>query len=390
VDGGTLENYGYITGDGTVDATNSATISDRYEIDHWRGGSYAAAAAQASVYPMNEMSCNGIQTTINISDSSSFKGLVRVYAGSLYSQTRFELIGPNTKSSNALIRLSGGGTAQKTYSERDSRTTLTLNGGATFSSGSLELPTLGISISSSSCVFPLDGDIGLVLESGTYTVSEDYKMLPGSTVDVMDQANVEVASGKLLSVYSSFTDSYGSNKYPAGRAAAQLILHGGATLTVNGTIGGQVVAASDATTDKPAKVVLADGATLSATTTEVTTIESATLSSSVTNSQTITNALALYTADGAVSDVTPEAGATYYASDTKWATNPADLVETPEMTYLDGDLNKDGTVNIKDLNMLLDNYNKSGSDLDGDINNDGTVNIKDLNLLLDNYNKSAS
>jgi Dockerin type I domain len=56
-----------------------------------------------------------------------------------------------------------------------------------------------------------------------------------------------------------------------------------------------------------------------------------------------------------------------------------------------GDANLDGTVNITDLLVLLNNYNQTGKDWEqGDFNFDGTVNITDLLLLLNNYNDTAS
>jgi hypothetical protein len=54
---------------------------------------------------------------------------------------------------------------------------------------------------------------------------------------------------------------------------------------------------------------------------------------------------------------------------------------------LDGDANFDGGVNVLDLNMLLPNFNQSGTHwATGDFNGDGATNVLDLNLLLPNFN----
>ena len=56
-----------------------------------------------------------------------------------------------------------------------------------------------------------------------------------------------------------------------------------------------------------------------------------------------------------------------------------------------GDANLDGTVNGADLNIVLANYNKTGSIwYQGDFNYDGTVNGADLNIVLANYNQHLS
>ena len=59
-------------------------------------------------------------------------------------------------------------------------------------------------------------------------------------------------------------------------------------------------------------------------------------------------------------------------------------------SYLPGDINRDGDVNILDLSILLANFGKSGiaiADMSADINEDGDVNILDLSILLANFGK---
>jgi hypothetical protein len=58
-------------------------------------------------------------------------------------------------------------------------------------------------------------------------------------------------------------------------------------------------------------------------------------------------------------------------------------------TATQGDLNKDGIVNITDLSILLTNWGRTNAP-DQDVNNDGTVNIFDLSVLLSNYGKSVT
>ena len=67
-----------------------------------------------------------------------------------------------------------------------------------------------------------------------------------------------------------------------------------------------------------------------------------------------------------------------------WMTSASELA-------LDGDADRNGTVNGGDLNIVLENYNRTGMDWShGDFNGDGTVNGGDLNAVLANYNKSLS
>jgi hypothetical protein len=60
-------------------------------------------------------------------------------------------------------------------------------------------------------------------------------------------------------------------------------------------------------------------------------------------------------------------------------------------SFLPGDANCDGRVDINDLTIVLANYNQTGKGwADGEFTGDGTVDINDLTIVLANYNKSYS
>ncbi len=52
-----------------------------------------------------------------------------------------------------------------------------------------------------------------------------------------------------------------------------------------------------------------------------------------------------------------------------------------------GDIDGNGNVNIFDYNILLTNFNKTGTGIQGDLNNSGKVDIFDYNILLTNFGK---
>jgi autotransporter-associated beta strand protein len=71
-----------------------------------------------------------------------------------------------------------------------------------------------------------------------------------------------------------------------------------------------------------------------------------------------------------------------------WADDATAKQVTIMATYA-GDANLSGTVNVADLTLLLNNYNKTAQVWkDGDFNYDGSVNVADLTALLNQYNKS--
>ena len=59
--------------------------------------------------------------------------------------------------------------------------------------------------------------------------------------------------------------------------------------------------------------------------------------------------------------------------------------------FLQGDANRDGVVNIGDVNVISQHFNASNATWDqGDLNGDKTVNIGDVNLISTSFNKSLS
>lgn len=58
-----------------------------------------------------------------------------------------------------------------------------------------------------------------------------------------------------------------------------------------------------------------------------------------------------------------------------------------DVKLVGGDTNADGTINYRDLNSVIVEYNTAGET--ADINVDGTVNYRDLNVIITNYNANA-
>lgn len=58
-----------------------------------------------------------------------------------------------------------------------------------------------------------------------------------------------------------------------------------------------------------------------------------------------------------------------------------------DVKLVGGDTNADGTINYRDLNSVIVEYNTAGET--ADINGDGTVNYRDLNVIITNYNANA-
>jgi hypothetical protein len=374
--GGYLENFGEVNGGGQITVNSGGTLVDRYVLVHWRGGTQARDMYNENIYPMNEIDCHSITSDILIHSGGRFWGVVKVQADSKYTDTRF----PQIDNKNGLIRLGQNATALKTY--KDGRTTLTIDGGATFANSALTI-VYNIELTTADYLFPVDGDIGFVLKNGAYEVANDFKLMPGCTVDVMGDASVKVDSGKRLVLYDEFNDKPNTDdtQYPSNCDPATLTLHGGATMEVYGTFAGRLTLADDVTDENYVQVRFDNGATVSATTYETNGLV-ASVPAGGSNTVELNFKAELWNADGTDSGVTVLAARTYRGTSAGW------VRDTSVTSGLPGDANGDGKVDIDDLTIVLTHYQQVTST--GDLNDDGRVDIDDLTIVLSNYQTSLN
>ena len=253
--GGIFDSCGYTKGNGRITANAGGTVRDLYVVRSWRGGSHAAVMYENKIYPMNEYDMHNITAPIRIYAGAVLEGTVKMYAGGMFSYTRFMQIGE----SNGLIRLAEGAYADRTYDAKTARVCYTLSGGAAFSSSEMQIS--GVQVSTRDYYFPVDGDIDLVLEKGAYSINNDLKLLTGSTLTVNGDAALTVEAGANLIAYQQFHDpkNTGDTQYPE-RPAAKILLKNGAVWTVNGGFAGKLTL--DAAEGSRAVVTLAaDAAT---------------------------------------------------------------------------------------------------------------------------------
>ncbi len=266
--GGIVDCCGYIKGSGQVTVENGGTLRDLYVVIHWRGGSAAYGAKKASVYPMNESKCHNVETMVRINYGGAYSGTVKMYASGSYQYTRF----PQVDNANGLFRLSTADSyVIKTYEADTDREIYSFYGGATFASSSLKIA--GLNLSTSTFIYPIDGDMTFNLNHGTYAFANDYKFMPGAVVNTNNVA-LTVNAGNTIVFYSTdiytkdpFTSSPAGTSYPVSRGDAVLNLSGDSKLDVQGAFGGKVSAQAPGST-----IQKGTNSNLSVTTKEIATV----------------------------------------------------------------------------------------------------------------------
>lgn len=280
---GTLKVYGLVTGSGSIELFDGATLYEPFIINDYSGGTNTKAIYDGGQFPIEQYATINIMQQMKINYGSSVVGMGGIYANEkIYSQN-FNLVGKTSgliflnKENSYIISTYNPNqylTTLGTYTTGDNKInvkdtgkrTLNLYGGATAGNISLSYSVSFLSYTATSkgkyCAIPYNFDV--VLNSGDYILPADYgyKIMPGANVTVSEDANLIVDG--MLQVYDALEVTCLSNKmYPNAsvlKAAGfstigNLIIEG--KMTVNGKFAGIVQAGV-----REAEIVTSSSATL--------------------------------------------------------------------------------------------------------------------------------
>ena len=184
---GDLYAWGYIYGDGTVNANNGANIYEVFQITDLRGGNATLAlAGDMMVFPMTQYYVQNVEvaTTYN-------------YGATAYISTSFFLssqciTAPPIKfiGDDAMFQTGEGSYIVKEYDPATDTLNLDAYGDCALSTMVVSLA--GNTVDSSNFVLPISNNINIAIWSGTATLKQDIAMLPGSTLTVGPEAVLEI------------------------------------------------------------------------------------------------------------------------------------------------------------------------------------------------------
>lgn len=242
---GIIDCYGYITetskNNNSLIEANNGEIYLPFVIEDFRGGS-----ATYSIYkqfdsvrcaPFNEINLRNIYPLVTIKYEALVYGYANLYAGDQQNQTTIALI---SNTSNSLVQL----TNQKfsyidaNYDETVDCLLLDIYGGAQTNAMAMNLSIKiigNVPVSTEKVFFPLSFRQKITLNvaktlgqnTANYSIGQRYKLLPGASLTVGEDAVLEAYS---LEIYkeSDYTATavVGSQPYPSGKGDAHLIVNG--------------------------------------------------------------------------------------------------------------------------------------------------------------------
>jgi hypothetical protein len=230
--------YGFITekalNNGSQCVFNSGTVYMPFILRDFRGGSvYAGMQKQKSnkCFLFNDYELKNIEPTAKYVYPASLYAMANLYADGGQNATQMVMIGSSTSS---FMQLSVSGSyVEAKYNKNTQIATLDFYGGMT--TNSLTLSAAGVSVSSGDYFFGIGYRHVLSFNklssqtTCTYTIRQDYKFLPGTSLTVGNGAVLD-AAGYSLVFYSVFNDvKVGGGPYPSGKPAAYLVDNGSVT-----------------------------------------------------------------------------------------------------------------------------------------------------------------
>ena len=259
---GTIWIAGKIIGDGEITLNANSTLYEPFSLVDWRGGTNANGVYHINdpVAPFSNYRLRNNECRTIINYGSNYTGYASIHAAKSWHSADYKFIGTGAilevKDSNSKVikyldktdileipdKNKAGEVINAEYNgiykpKKIEKMVFELYGNIQDNAGALKVGS--ISLNTGKVLFPIGYSSRLVIKSGTiFTVTQKYKMLPGSVVEIEADAKVNL-KGQLV-IYNEWNDkgygSTGTMYYPHELSRAQLINNG--TINSTGIING--------------------------------------------------------------------------------------------------------------------------------------------------------
>ncbi len=214
--GGKLYCWGYIYGNGSITALSGSTVHEAFQIKDWRGGT-ATSNCYDYTFILSQYYIQNIEVPLTIHAGATEK----LYSSANASSKAYPM-GATLVGSGGMFNVQDGYIV-KDYIESTDRLQIDINGDASITPMTLTgLPLIG-SISTDEFELPITSNFSLNINSGTTTVTQKIKLLPGVEIGIKEGASLSINSGKKVYVYDN--DDWGNftgnaRLYPIGYSVA--------------------------------------------------------------------------------------------------------------------------------------------------------------------------
>ncbi|MBQ3047770.1 MAG: hypothetical protein IJD48_02000 [Clostridia bacterium] len=218
---GTINLFGYIdelTPDNNSEiVAHSGTVYMPFIIHDYRGGNYMMSAKNNGVSAFNQFELRNILPQLTLYDDAKLIGHGNLYAKLIQAENNYSpvyLAGNGSDGNSCIIKLKDNAYMIAKYRPinrvndddkwQDGVNYISLYGGA--DTQTLSLTVMGTNVSTEGLDFPLSFRQNVTLVTGTYTMNQYFKMLPGHVFTVNEGVNLTI---NRLNIYQSYTDNVG-------------------------------------------------------------------------------------------------------------------------------------------------------------------------------------
>lgn len=208
--GAKLFAWGFVTGDGLVEAKNGSTVYELFQMSSWRGGSLASEMNKNKykVFIVNQYYVQNVECALKMWAGATEKTLTGMFL-SLKGEEKtphpcFTFIG-----TDGMFKMSNGYLIKK-YDPNADRLSIDIYGSGVLSALSFSLTAIiSIDLDSKDYALPINNNISVAIKSGSAcSTNQDLGFLPGSELIIERGASFEVQSGHNLTFYD--LDNWGN------------------------------------------------------------------------------------------------------------------------------------------------------------------------------------
>ena len=193
--GGKMYAWGYITGDGSITAESGATVYEYFQVRDWRGGTQSGSMDK-NVFPFSQYYVQNIESRLLLKKGAEEKVFFATELRSNYVSSFVNFVG----SSDSMF--TPDGTFTKWYDASRDRMVFDIDGNATLNSIKISITYLiTVNVDSKDFVLPINNNVDLNVHSGTVILNQDVELLPGVSVTIDKDAEVQIAQGSSLYIY---------------------------------------------------------------------------------------------------------------------------------------------------------------------------------------------
>ncbi len=309
VSGAVLDTRGYVKGAGSIVFESGSTMYAPFVIHDFRGGSSTGGAyKEGNISPFCRYEMPNVQCNTIFYSGTTVTGYCGLWINS-YNKHMTTTVGIITNTEQSLLQLVNGYIEKQYNSEK---TTLNIYGD--IKTGSLSMTISGINVDTKNVLFPISYLYTINLFSGTTTIVHGYKLLPGSELNVLSGATLNLENGGQVIVYDNTWNDEASGGvgwfYPNGKGAAKLSVAGRVEVKSGGTLAGLITGTQNGT------VILDSGCGLTITSKEGYGKRKLLFSFEFVQTATFTKSTTFNNNDG--STISGESGKTYTYNGSSW------------------------------------------------------------------------